>query len=400
MTNAFHLFYVHSHITYLIVKAIIRDKSIDPSNCLFWVHDEYRLPDNPFQIEVVPHNRDLAQYSKFYGHNASSVRKFIEDFDADISRMTKGRWFVFYPTFTTAPVFRIVITHKKCISFCAIEEGFNPVMADKSHVLPKFKKSLMEKCNDGRLLQFNGLPIDITHPKYDGMFVVFKENYPCVEDRKVVLPNVFEITDCQILEGADALLIMDCGVNAMRLSAKPYFKSLKWLIDGFFLPRGYKRVCVRYRYRFNYDMPKREKEFLKQYADIEFVEIEDNIVTENLLYSCNIPVFFDGSSLGMYAACFGKEVYSYIKVHAAFDASFRYKSIQYREMDRFMIPFGVNMLNPIDKRGKPLSFAKEPIIAYLKRKTFDLARRFLPYSVLGCSQKLEEMYRQWRGKKS
>lgn len=125
-----HLFYVHSHITFLVSKQYVFDQGINPDDCLFFCTRGYRYNDEYSQIfrngcqypkdifanenfDILPRFNFIKGY-----HNIHLLENFINDkFNNDS--------FVFYTFNTSSHVHSVIATMKKCLGYYIIEEGLS-----------------------------------------------------------------------------------------------------------------------------------------------------------------------------------------------------------------------------------------------------------------------------------
>jgi hypothetical protein len=310
-----HIFFVHSHITYLVSCGVIKREAIDKSNCAFVVDRSYRIPTGKF----VSYDFPFQTYPEHFGVH----RKFwvgwykLMKLDRFILIACSRENYIFYFPKTDFGFFGLVISHKLCKGFSIIEEGLvayweksifdhnNPVKK-----LPVHRRLLMS------LNYFYRMPT--LKYSFDPRYI----NIYCVSDfafrgydRKVVLDLNFETHSEQIINDSTQanVLVFDAIVEYSIVTLANFLSALERLLKAL----ASNSVTHMY-FKFHpqqYVTPESANQIRKVFANfaglMEFRELADTISLELLAVQLKPNFYVNTSSVGVYAALFGCTVYSY-----------------------------------------------------------------------------------------
>src|SRR5215217_871201 len=119
-----HLFYIHSHITFLASIKSINFLKLDYTDCVFIIHrgkiDDYKF-SKVKMVEFIYNHHNIETYtiSKKFWKNWKKLDKLDEFINIAIS----NNYFTFYTPHTYASFLALIVTHKKCKGYNIIEEG-------------------------------------------------------------------------------------------------------------------------------------------------------------------------------------------------------------------------------------------------------------------------------------
>lgn len=326
-----HIFWVHSHITYLIATVIIEYNNLNDSTIL--LTRNYTLPFKTkatvfaFPYYFTPSKTKHRLISKI---NIISSMKSIKHCNKLIDQICKNKDFIFYAPLFNQPSIQCFIEHLNCRKFYYIEEG-----SASYRTLEYFQNnSIIEKmkCTYLKLLPYSNILgrnfYDDEHPKFFGTYSFFKDAFPWNDNEKYILP-FNQIKKIDKIE-TDAFLFFDALVEFGHVSMDVFIKVLNDVIK-FLILKEYKIVSFKFH-------PEQKKErnnknkiisLFNQYSNsITFIELNSDFIAENyfMQYKSNVFVFL--SSIGIYAKKSGSKVLSLMCFFEKHDKEFynKYKS--------------------------------------------------------------------------
>ncbi len=355
--ETFHLFSIHSHIMYLVAKATIRHEGLRAEDCVFVLTRDYKTPrdDDGIVRDDFPFpNWDIRFY---YGEDHETVRDNIGRIDRYVEQITQGRPFHYYAQTTLSYYVNIIASHGNCLGYSFIEEGSavywkKNILNKRLMPLPKdVDPGLMDKCNDSRLLTFGREYFNVTHPKFRFAYAVHPEAFPCAgKEKRVVLKDVFQKEHIPSCEGADAVFIPSDERRRTGLSIHHYERTMIWFVEKILLPAGHERVVYKFRRETQASEEKVMFErIFGKYPAIEFVELPNDTVMENVIYSYDIPTYFLLTSTGGYAGQMGRRAVSIAKAYQEFDKGFHnFRGYNvFDDMEHFGVEFPVPRKNDV-----------------------------------------------------
>lgn len=112
-----HVFFLHSHITWLVARAVIRHHGVAPADVLLVCTRGYRPPDASYPTKVFPDRRWVITWRlDRWWRLQRELARFVDEVAA-------GGEFTWYLPHTAFPFFRAFVRHPACRGFSLIEEG-------------------------------------------------------------------------------------------------------------------------------------------------------------------------------------------------------------------------------------------------------------------------------------
>lgn len=330
--DEFHIFSLHSHIVYLVAKAVIRERGLDPRRCAFVLTRDYQTPKDADGIPRHPFpfpNWDLSFYC---GKNHEKIRANIRNIEKFIDRITGERDFHYYVQHTRSYYVNIIASYEKCIDYSFLEEGNTVYLAPKElasiklNRIPPRNDRDMILSNASRLRTFDSQFFNTTHPRFGQAFGVSPDSFPMVpEDKRRCLADVFQEAELKESEKGDAILAFGNDRWAQlskSLCIFRYEKMLNWFIQNVLVAKGYRRVLYKLR---NDAAPSDRNLYtrlFRNHPEIEFVQLDESFVLENVIKTLDVPVYIISSSCGLYARQMGRKVYSLARLYRHFDPGY------------------------------------------------------------------------------
>lgn len=194
-----HIFYVHSHITFLVSKQYILDKEINPDDCLFLCSRKYE-PSYKFQQifkNIIRYPQDIFGQKKDFSllENICTGFKDISVIENIINSFCQNDTFILYTYSTNSHLCSVLVSMAKCKCYFIIEEG-SSAYADNLTV-----KNLISKKNlllQSFLVHF--IPrfyilkdhhLSTSSEKYKGTIATSEHAFFQMEGEHIVISNPF-----------------------------------------------------------------------------------------------------------------------------------------------------------------------------------------------------------------
>lgn len=315
-----HLVFVYSHLSYLVINQYFVENNIDPKDCLFILSARYNaLPEGNnytntiyFPDELLPNGYKRV----FHKNNIIIGLKNIRHVEDKINSFFKGDIFTMYLTNTTHDCFSALATMKQCTGYYLIEEGagsyidhdkapkhFNrlqyPVICILSKILPRF---YVLKCSQ----------YSINNKYYSGTIATTQKAFQNYPGKHIIINSPFsKITLDNV---PDVILSIDAS---LMMSLGSFFPTeLYKKISEFFNCQGYHKIAYKFHPKYYAD-PSLLKTFRKGLTSVfgkDVVELDEKCQLENCFMSYPIDFCSDFSSVGIYAANYGRKCYSYMNL--------------------------------------------------------------------------------------
>lgn len=317
MSKMRHLFYVHSHITFLVSKQYIIDNGINPDDCLFLCVREYVLPASykivfknvlAYPTEVLPHGytRLLKNYNIITGfQNIRLLEKKINVF-------FNNKPFIYYVPNTNLDCSSAIITMPQCKHFFIIEEG-DTAYISKNLIPTSFTGTKLFFFYFLRLFLYRFFAVKnwcfpYEQKKFYGTIAMSKEAFYDAPGVKKIINNPFNKEELLIVP--DAILSIDSSL--LVFFTKDTAIELFNRLFLFFKKKGYTKVAYKFHPIFYSRNATDDYHELINNAFGELVyELPQEAVLENILCTYPIDFYSDYSAIARYAAFSGRKCWSY-----------------------------------------------------------------------------------------
>jgi hypothetical protein len=315
-----HLFYVHSHITFLVSKQYIFDKNIDPGDCIFITTRSYSIPPKyaPTFTRVIEYPEILTSGNRriFQGIHFLQTRRNRKELGNIINTHLKGDTFCFYIPNTQANDFvNVVVTMKKCVQYYLIEEGTATYV--NSNVLPKFQSGFTNILYQFGLRLFlkryyvlRDNMYSTSYYKYVGTISCSKMCFPNFTGSHFIINTPFYKENLRIIP--DVILSIDpLFLHLNNHTAEFVYKKLASII-----PPDVQLIAYKFHPEFykQTEIQKLYERFLKQVFTCQLLELPQNTIIENILYTYHCDFYSDFSSIGIYGSQMNCKCYSYANI--------------------------------------------------------------------------------------
>jgi len=355
-----HLFLVHSHITYIVARAVVAKRGLDPQRVMFLTargfspppaepgSPRYRLV--PFEFTLVPRRRK-DRPSMLQGWRTLAA------IDRLLSEAGAGRGFHFYTPQTMEHIAQVLKNSPACNGFSFIEEGLYSYCTreemDARHTprQPRLWERLAYR-NRIRASHF----FDPGHAQAYG---VHEAVFPGMAGR-VVLDDAFPpLADPGMAEGVSDVLVFDSLAVYRHIRLDSLLAALRRLLAGL-NEEGIR--CLHYKFH-PAQVGTAEQTAIEDAlngAGFPVRRLPDEVSLEGLALArpddqAAIRWFVSLSSVGLYAALFGCPVYSFAPWIAEVEPEFQ------RIIDQTPTVFGryVRDVSEISRPGQDNGLACE-----------------------------------------
>lgn len=308
--NDLHVFWIHSHITWIISKLIIESKNLNQDDILILTYRRYKNNDplfkklKSFELNEVYFNSGFKK--------VLNTQKRIKTFNSTTKSILKNRFFQLYIPQTRIDAISILIENKLCIAFYYIEEGLS------SYVSNNFENQ-SNLCNNVILSVFGLSKLKNSfkqnyflpnHSKLINCYTLSPDCFPTVKN-KIVL----SYSSSPINQTIEAILIFDALVSFNLLNLDDFIHLLRDRVIPIIRKNGYTNV----HYKFHPEQFNNQKEIEKVRTILKnenqnYIELEPQFILEDAVFSQqNLDVFCFVSSIGIYGTIGSKKVYSLFK---------------------------------------------------------------------------------------
>lgn len=313
-----HLFYIHSHITYLVSLQVIKHKKLQPEDCVFMYGRRFEAnsPNPSIKSITIPYTQQPV--------NSFAVDKRfwkgwgkLRDFNKLIEQLIGKSTYHVYTHQTSMDFIRMFMSHKQCTGFSLIEEGVVSYLTlDKvnNELRPVGKATwryeALKWINYWGQLSF---PIRFFAPDYTHAYGLSSYSFPGFA-RKEVLPMAVDNVAEEL--PYKHILVLDASAENKLTSTESMqaalTQAMEWLVK-----EGVDELWVKYHPE-QLAKPQSYNTYKDVFASFEnrihVRELPQQVCLELLagnqeLKGLTFYVFV--SSVGIYAAMCGRKVYSF-----------------------------------------------------------------------------------------
>jgi hypothetical protein len=313
-----HLFFIHSGITLEISNQVIKEEKLLPSNCIFFIN---RINPKSIQpgVTSILINEHFDTYKDF---NVSLffIKPLINTirFTSLIDHYVKGSSFKAYLPQHSLNVLHIITNHKKCKSFSYIEEGFSSYIPIKQHYISNklVKKPSILTSFLFRLCFLDKVPrekkfFELASPNLDFLFSLSPYCFPDSQDKRKVLSVPFKklTTNNKVTH----LLIIEAFVEVRIMTISEYRVCLQNILL-YLKKKNINNIHYKFHPSQSIEVKTLLEVLLHSHDKVNATEINENVITENLLFTFLPNIYHINSAVGIYASILGCNVSNFSKV--------------------------------------------------------------------------------------
>lgn len=307
-----HIFYIHSHITFVIAQLFILEYNLDIENVRYIASRGYKLSTKSYNI------------TGFYNYleSASKLNKVfklkhkIKTLDEDIKLLANNKSFcVYLPQFNHS-LFQILGTHTLCKNVVLLEEGITSYKLDDK--LYKSSKTscfqLLTHLFSKRFILNNKHYKPFPKNKFKFAICMHKECFPFIEKKRVLEINDNIISNYKnITENGNVIFVLDSFMERTKIREEDYLTIIKETLK--LLKSDNKSLFVKFHPEQKELIRKKTLEFITKEFEFErIICLKDCCILEfEFLKSKNLTVIGMHTSLLYYAKMLNHNVLSSIK---------------------------------------------------------------------------------------
>lgn len=323
-----HIFFVHSHITYLVSLSVIKHESIDKSNCIFLMDRGYKKNNS----DIVCYDFPFQTYPEYFILHFFFWKglKKLANLDNFISKICREKFIIYFPE-TEYGFFGLIISNKNCEGFNIIEEGlaayWEKSIFDKEHPVNKINKG--QKI----LAFFNYLGRISTHicffdDRYQKIYCISNFAFRGYE-RRVVLSLSYGIASNSVVDAFSRanILVFDAVVEYSVVKLEIFLSALDVFLNTL-SSNGVSSMYFKFHPQqyVNTECSKHIRNIFDSFNTlIDFKEIPSDLCLEEIAIQAKPNFYINVSSVGLYACFFGCTVYSYAEFIADNEPTYREK---------------------------------------------------------------------------
>ena len=311
-----YIFYVHSHITYVVSQLIVNEYNIAHENIRYITARNYKINQNSIKTcDITPFFDYLETTSKI--KKVFRIKTKIKSLDVEINKLSNNTPFcIFLPQFNHS-LFQILGSHKMCKDLVLIEEGITAYKKDQNfYKQPRqLLFHLLFSTFTDRFLLKNSHYTPYPKEKFKKAICIDKSCFPYIEDKKVlqIKENTFSNYKNTIVPDS-LVFVMDSFKEQTNITEKEYFAIIKQTIN---LAKKYKHKPLYIKFHPAQENYIRNETLNYIEENFEFEHIiclEDSCLLEfEFINSSNLIVIGMHTSLLHYAKRFGHHVLSSIR---------------------------------------------------------------------------------------
>lgn len=315
-----HIFYVHSHITFVVANQYIKEQGLIADDCYWLCARNYVISDKwpiyqqhewIYPTDVLPKNTTRL----WQGYRLDKTRKILGYFENFVRQKCNGEHFLFYvPNTMGSDVSSVLVSMDTCDGYYLIEEGFSSYSpkCDLPHVYSGLQKYIVDwllKPLFSRFYVLRGEMFYTDHPKFKGTISTSSKCFPDIQSGvRIVIGLPF--SKCELDVVPDVLLSID--------STLLRFYSLNEAAHVFeLIKNNLKEGQIKIAFKFHpvyYSHPEVIEQYrvlLQEIFGKQVVELDRTVVIENVLNTYHSDFYSDTSSVALYAKQMSAACYSY-----------------------------------------------------------------------------------------
>jgi hypothetical protein len=318
-----HLFYIHSNITELVARQVIEEEGYEEKDSLFLLARNHKS-EFPNQI-IFPYTHypvDTFRVSFFFWKNRTKVTNL----DRWLDKITEGKPFTYYTPQSGMNFFYLIISHINCKHYCYIEEGLCSYLREDE--LRSKKKELWIRDQlynwnfKGRSPSVKHF-YDLNHVKYLAAYGISEHSFPGLIKRKTLNLPFVKTNENNTYEH---VLVLGQYVEYGEMKKETLIAVIQYLLSHL-IKNKITNLHIKYH-------PAQKEEssigaltnlFTEYKSQINIILMGPNTVLENIAISTGASFYIISSSVGIYSAINGNNVYCLAKKVVEVESQFQKK---------------------------------------------------------------------------
>ncbi|MHA7942476.1 polysialyltransferase family glycosyltransferase [Formosa sp. 3Alg 14/1] len=309
-----HIFYIHSHITYVIAQLFILEFKLDRNKVKFITSRSYTMKANEHGYDVTNLYNYLEQASKL--SKIFKLKGKLIVLDEGITQLSDGNSFTAYLPQFNHSLFQIIATHKLCNNIVLVEEGITAYKQDKALYEPTKMgvSQYLSKMFSKRFLLHNSHYYPYPKEKFKFAICMSTDCFPFIDEKKVLNIDSKIVSNYKnTIANDDIVFVLDSFKERTNITEEDYLKIIK---DTLNLNPSGNRLFVKFHPEQNEAIREKTISFIVQHFNFQdIICLGDHCILEfEFLKSNNLTVIGMHTSLLYYAKRFGHRVLSSVKI--------------------------------------------------------------------------------------
>lgn len=314
-----HIFYIHSHITYVLAKLYIVENNLVNDNIRFIVSRGYSLKEGSKTLDITGLYNYLESSSKL--NKVFSLKEKIKNLDSEIRLLVNNRPYCAYLPQFNHSLFQIIGTHDLCKNLVLVEEGITSYKLDKELYAPvktNFSQRLSKLFSKRFLLKnshYRPLPLE----KFKYAICINKNCFPFIKKKRVLKINSKIVANYKnTIQNDNVVFVLDSFKERTKISTEDYLTIVNGTLK--LLNSNHNKLFVKFHPEQSELIRKETLDFIKAHFGYEAtVCLEDDCILEfEFLKLKGLTVIGMHTSLLYYAKKFGHNALSSIKLTSSF----------------------------------------------------------------------------------
>ena len=307
-----HIFYIHSHITYVIAQLFILEYNLEADKVRYIASRGYKLSTKSYNITGLYNYLESASKQ----NKVLKLKQKIKFLDKNIKSLANNKPFCVYVPQFNHSLFQIIATHELCKSVVLVEEGITSYKLDEklyersntSYVQNLFQ--LFSKRFTLNNKHYNPFP----KHKFKYAICMHKQCFPFINEKRVLRINSDIVRNYKnIAENNDVIFVLDSFMERTKISAEEYLMIIKETLK---LSKPHNnKIFIKFHPEQKELIRKKTFDFITKEFDFErIIPLKDSCILEfEFLKSKNLTVIGMHTSLLYYAKRLNHHVLSSIK---------------------------------------------------------------------------------------
>lgn len=310
-----HVFYIHSHITYVIARLFIAEQKLSSKKVRYITSRGYALEEKRSTYDITDFYNYLEQASRL--NKVFYLNKKIKALDRELHTFVNNEPFTAYVPQYNHSLFQIITSHRLCKYSILVEEGITSYKMDKALYMPTKMRGfqLLSRLFSKRFILQNNhyRPFPLSRFKY--AITIDQAGFPFMDRKRVVAINKEAITGFnRVIADDELVFVLDSFKERAKISEKDYFKIIEETLN--LLKSDNERLLVKFHPEQQQEIRQKTLNFIKETCKFQSVVcLSDNCILElEFITSKHLIVIGMHTSLLYYAKKFGHHVISSIKI--------------------------------------------------------------------------------------
>lgn len=322
-----HVFLVHSSITFIITREIIRAKNIKKEDVVLLADRNFDVQKYCDNYRVVNFRYNWQSNPFIKSFNPLYILRTLRSFDKHIFDITKGQNYFVYLPHTHNTIYQVLTTHPKCEGFFYIEEGTLSFLTKEE--LPDTLRAVSTSFLMRLIYLFRiKSRQEAFHGDYRGAYYITPGAFPEFEKKEQLELYIENSNQFETFNDAH-IVVFDPASKYNLTTSQAYLHGIHSLFEYFVRnnkPVVYFKLHPEHLKKGDEDalVYKRMMRDFSEQSDIKFLELSQDVSLEELaIFAKNVTFYINVSSVGIYAKRYNQRVITFANKISEADNGFK-----------------------------------------------------------------------------